>query len=231
VAGKITAIRVQKRNPNRANVFVDDEFAFGVQMIEAAKLSKGQYLTDEDIASLQQADQVAQAHESALRFLSYRPRSTAEVSRNLQQKGFSEATVQVVLRRLSRAELVDDEAFAEYWIRNRERFRPRGNYALRQELRQKGVSDSIIETSLEGVDEMQNAYQAATQRVDRWTRSQKLSEWDELTLRRKLTGYLRRRGFGYGIVQEVWERIRKEHLDGEPDFDEREDAAIWDKEA
>ena len=44
MAGRITAIRVQKHNDKRANVFIDDEFAFGLDLIEAAKLSKGQYL-------------------------------------------------------------------------------------------------------------------------------------------------------------------------------------------
>jgi len=83
MAGRITAIRVQKRNRKRANVFIEGDFAFGLAMIEAAKLSKGQYLSDEEIASLRLADEKERAYELALGFLSYRPRSQAEVARRL----------------------------------------------------------------------------------------------------------------------------------------------------
>jgi len=223
MAGQITAIRVQKHKPGRASVFIDGQFAFGLHTIEAAKLSKGQYLSDGDIAAFQVADEEERAHERALHFLSYRPRSAAEVARRLRQKGFSDAATDAVLGRLARSRLVDDEAFARYWIRNREQFNPRGRYGLRYELRQKGVADSVIDALLEGVDEEGNAYRVATQRLARWERTRNIRRMDSATLRRKLTGHLRRRGFGYAIIQEVWERIKGERLAGELDSEERED--------
>jgi regulatory protein len=129
-----------------------------------------------------------------------------------------------VLDRLLRARLLDDRAFAEYWIRNRERFKPRGRYALRHELRQKGVPSEIVDTLLEEVDEADGAYRAALQRLDRWRRL------DGDALHRKMSGYLQRRGFGYAVIQQVWERILAERVASEPDIEESEDATVWDQD-
>jgi hypothetical protein len=51
----------------------------------------GQHLSDDEARALQEADSVAQAVNSAARFLAYRPRSAAEVRRNLAEKGFPRA--------------------------------------------------------------------------------------------------------------------------------------------
>lgn len=223
MARQITAIQVQKRNPQRANIFLDGEFAFGLALIEAAKLSKGQFLSEEAIAALQVADEEERAYELALGFLSYRPRSQAEVARRLSQKGFAEPSIEAVLDRLSRSGLLDDEAFARYWISNREQFKPRGQFALRYELRQKGIASDIIDTLLDQVDDRQNAYQAALQRLDRWRRL------EPEQARRKLDSYLRRRGFSYETIQGVWERIQAEHIEDTFDIQE-EEHTTWDQE-
>ena len=83
MAKKITALKLQKRNKDRVNVYLDDEFAFGLSRIVAAWLRTGQELTEEKIAELQAQDNVEVALQRALNFLSYRPRSEEEVRRNL----------------------------------------------------------------------------------------------------------------------------------------------------
>jgi regulatory protein len=224
LAGRITAILAQERDPQRANVFVDGQFAFGLQMIEAARLSKGQFLRDEDIAHLLDVDQQERAHEQALHFLSYRPRSQAEVTRHLQRHGFSEPAIQAVSERLSQAGLLDDEAFARYWVSNRDQFRPRGQSALRHELRQKGVADGIVDALLADSDESEKAYRAALERLARWRRAYNAFQAGAATLRRKLTDHLLRRGFGYQVIQQTWERLRAEGL---LDNVEGEDTKPW----
>jgi regulatory protein len=222
MAGRITAIQVQKKNRHRANIFLDDEFAFGLALIEAAKLSKGQYLSDDDISRLRTADEQARAYEFALDFLSYRPRSSAEVARRLCKKEFCASTIAQVVQRLGRAGLIDDEEFARYWIDNREQFRPRGKRALRYELRRKGISNQVIDNLLQGIDEEENAYRAAAPQLARW------QHLDPTTFRRKLTSYLQRRGFNYDVISQVWERIQSEQ--GPLGLDKREDIDVWDQE-
>ena len=205
MAGKITALVAQKRNKERVNVYIDGEFAFGLALIEALKLHKGQTLTDEEIDRLKALDEVEVAHERALNLLSYRPRSTDEVRRKLQESTkFSENAVDKALEKLERAGLLDDEAFARYWVENRERFSPRSARALRHELRQKGVSDRVVEDAVTSLDEEDAAYRAAQAKLSRYANA----EEDEF--RKKLGGYLSRRGFSYGTVRDVLDRIWNE---------------------
>ncbi len=103
------------------------------------QLRKGQQLSPAQIGVLQEEGVEDLAYQKALNYLAARPRSVAEVDGYLQRKGYLETTIQIVLERLQAHQYLDDDAFARFWIDNRNRFRPRGTPALRQELRQKGL--------------------------------------------------------------------------------------------
>jgi regulatory protein len=197
--GTITALVAQKKNPDRINVYLDGRFAFGLAAIEAVRLRRGQVLTDGDIERLQAADDVEKAREQALRFLSNRPRSAWEVRQNLLKAGYGDATIDRVLERLRSVALVDDAAFARYWIENRTQFKPRGERALRQELRRKGVDREVIDAALEegGQADDQAAIQAALAKADRYR------QLPRPEFAQKLGAYLARRGFDYETVREA----------------------------
>jgi len=170
---------------------------------------------------LQAADDVEKAREKALRFLSNRPRSEWEVRQNLLKGGYGDATSDRVLERLRSVALVDDAAFVRYWIDNRAQFRPKGEVALRQELRRKGVDREVIDAALaerEQADD-QAAIQAALAKADRYR------QLPRPEFAQKLGAYLARRGFDYATVREAvqaaWQAI---HAD-EPTthFDEFEE--------
>lgn len=210
MARTITALRFQKRNKDRVNVYIDGQFAFGLTAIEAAHLRVGQTLSDDDVARLQRKDQVERAYERALNFLSYRPRSEAEVRRNLRKKNVEPEAIETVVERLTRAGLLNDQEFARYWVANRLQFNPRGVPALRQELRQKGVPASIIADALADFDEETAARKAAE------ARARRLAHLEEGDFRRRLGAYLARRGFSYAVVgplvEEMAEAARCEAL-------------------
>ena len=86
---------------------------------------------------------------------------------HLQRKAFDEETIEQVLAYLNGLELLDDVAFAQYWVEQRETFRPRSRYALGQELRQKGISREIVAAALEEVDETAAARRAAEKQANR----------------------------------------------------------------
>lgn len=195
MAGTITALRLQKRNKDRVNVYLDGRFAFGLAAIAAANLRVGQTLSDEEIARLQEKDDVERAYEHALNFLSYRPRSEAEVRRNLREKSTEDEVTEAVIERLTRAGLLDDHEFARYWIENRREFSPRGVRALRYELRQKGVPDSVIAEALAGLDDEASARQAAE------SAARRLAHLEPADFCRRLEAYLMRRGFSYAVIE------------------------------
>jgi len=205
MAGTITALQAQKKNKERVNVYIDGRFAFGLAAIEAVRLRHGQKLSDEEIATLQERDETHQAHEAALRYLDYRPRSVDEIRRHLKGKSVEPDVIDEIVERLAQAGLLDDRAFARYWLENRNDFRPRGERALRMELRQKGVPDDIIDEVLaEGLSEDKAAYQAAL------TQARKIRTTDPREFRRKLEAHLVRRGFSYDSAREATARAWNE---------------------
>lgn len=206
MAKKITGLKVQQKNHQRVNVYLDGEFSFGLTRILAAWLYVGQELSDEKIAQLQDEDSSEMAYQRALHFLSYRPRSTSEVRKYLVGHQVQEEKIEAVLDRLKNNGLLDDNHFAETWVENRSEFRPRSRRALAYELRMHGLDDQIIQETLENVDEEELAYQAALKK----SRNLENLDWQEF--RSKLSGFLARRGFGYDIIQPVVNRIWNEQL-------------------
>ncbi len=200
----ITALQAQKRNRKRINVHLDGEFAFGLAATQATQLRVGQQLEDAEIQTLQSHDGRESAYQRALHLLSYRPRSEREIRRNLEAKGFDDIAIDHSLERLRETDLVDDVAFAHYWIEQRQLFRPRGAAMLRYELGQKGVERDIIAAALENIDEETLAYQAARRQAAR------LCHLPQKDFNRRLGSYLARRGFPYSIVREIADRLRDE---------------------
>jgi regulatory protein len=194
VAGCISDIKLQKRSGNRVNVFLDGEYVFSLGLVAAASLSPGDTLSDEEIERLQLFDAVETQYDRTLKFLAYRPRSSAEVTRYLRRKGVSNQVSELVLDRLAAAELVDDLAFAQYWVENRETFKPRGRRLLRQELRQKGIDEGLTDEVLADLDEEGSAHAAALQRASRY------AHLEDEAFREKMYGFLRRRGFDYEVI-------------------------------
>jgi regulatory protein len=215
MAGAITSLRLQKRNKERVNVYLDDEYAFALPINEALKLQKGQHLDDQEIAQLQTIDLEAKAYDRALRFLTTRPRSEWEIHQNLKRyqprKGetLDEPQIEMVIARLKERGYVDDYAFAAYWVEQRNRFKPMAPQALRYELRLKGIDSKIADEIIEqATDPTVAALEAARQRGYRW---QALSEEE---FQKKMTAFLKRRGFHWEIirdvVQQVWDEQKQQ---------------------
>ena len=212
---KITAIEPQKRDPNRVNVHLDGNYAFGLARITAAWLKVGQELGEDKIASLQVQDDRERAYQQAMLFLSYRPRSESEIRQNLNKHEFSQDVIEQTLERLRESRLADDGQFARAWVENRNTFRPRSRRALQIELRQKGLSDEATQSALESLDEEALAYAAGLKKALRLPSE----EWSEF--RKKLSGHLARRGFPHAVVASVVSRIWNEmHTEQKSDYEE-----------
>jgi regulatory protein len=201
---KITALVAQKKNPNRVNIYLDGEFAFGVARITAAWLKNGDELSDEKIAKLLNDDTREWAYQQALLYLSYRARSEKEIRQNLRKHEVSDEVIEETLQRLRGAGFANDVEFAQAWVENRNIFRPRSKRALTVELRQKGLDDEAIQASISNIDEEALAYAAALKRAPRF----KDLEWVEF--RKKLSEFLARRGFSYSVVAPIVSKIWNE---------------------
>ncbi len=207
LSGRITALKVQKRNPQRVNIYLDGVFVFGLARITAAWLQVGQELSDEKIAELLSADGSEVAFQKALRFLENRPRAEAEVRRRLREHKIPDEVIDPVIERLRRGGLIDDARFAKEWVENRSTFRPRGRRALAMEMRQRGLPGETIQEAITDVDEDALALQAARKQA------RKLQDLEWLDFRRKLSSFLARRGFSYAtiapVVTQTWTELEK----------------------
>lgn len=221
---EITALKAQKKNPNRISVYLDGEYAFGLARIVAAWLRIGQRLSEADLNRLKQQDTLEVAYQKSLHFLGYRPRSEAEIQRKLSEQGFEEGVVNGTIQRLKENGFLGDEQFARDWVENRTTFRPRSKRVLAMELRQKGVDEEAIQRALaETGDEDNLAYQTAIKYAHR------LASVDWETFRKRLGAYLMRRGFSYGtiapILRQVWDET---HSSAESaNLTRDEDEELW----
>lgn len=213
---KITAIEGQKRTPNRVNIHLDGEFAFGLARIVAAWLRVGQELSDEKIEQLIAEDARERAFQQAILFLSYRARSEAEIRQNLRKHEIPEAVIEQTLERLRGDGLANDDQFAQAWVENRNTFRPRSRRMMAMELKQKGLDDEAIQSAVENVDDEASAYEVARKRAARL----KGLEW--IDFRRKLSDFLARRGYSYSVIAPVVTRIWNETHADEHTFEEED---------
>jgi len=203
---KITAIRAGRKQGKRANVFLDGGFAFSLEAEVAIRegLQVGQELSANQIEALARSDCFHRCLNTAAHYLGYRPRSEFELRERLQRRGFDGDSVEAVLAKLKEQRLVDDMAFAQFWRDNRQSFSPRSQWLTKLELRRKGVAADIIDQVVDTVDNADSAYRAAL------NKARSLSPSDYQSFRRRLGEYLKRRGFGYGVINHTVEQIWQE---------------------
>jgi len=194
----ITAIKVQKRNPERVNIDLDGDFAFGLSRITAAWLKIGDRLTQERIDALQREDAIEFAYQRALLLLGYRARSEQELRRKLIEKNFSTEQVDQVVRKLKQANLIHDGSFARAWVENRNNSHPRSQRLMRYELQRKGVAEEDIQRAIKtSAPDQELALRAAENYYRR------LTGYDFKVFRNRLSGFLARRGFSYEVIAPV----------------------------
>lgn len=208
---QITAIEPQKKRKNRFNIYLDGQFAFGVDENALVKnrLKVGERLNNNQVENLIKETTLGKLTDLALRFLSYRQRSEKEIkvylTRKIAQKENIKAKdavqspqVSAVLAKLKKYSYINDIEFAKWWITSRIKSRPMGRYLLKQELRRKGISPQIIESLLTRVpSERKLAINLIEKKIEKWP---KLSPPQ---FKKKVYAYLLSRGFGWDVVKET----------------------------
>jgi regulatory protein len=139
------------------------------------------------------------AYDAALRYLANRPRSVLEIRRHLIKKHFDERESAEAIERLRELGHADDQTFVRYWLEQRGRFRPKGEFALKSELRAKGVDSRLIDQILgeSERDETASARAALATRLSRWR------ALDDAERKTKAQAFLRQRGFSFDVIEEV----------------------------
>ncbi|GGK64427.1 regulatory protein RecX [Ornithinimicrobium pekingense] len=153
-------------------------------------------------------DPAAVARRIVLRQLAMGPRTRRQLEDKLRDRGCEADVARTVLDRMTEVGLVDDEAFAEMFVRSRQETKGLAAGALRHELRTKGVPDEVVDAALEEIDPEREKEQARAL-VARRLRTMRGLDRDTQT--RRLAGFLARKGYGsavsYQVVREALDEL------------------------
>jgi regulatory protein len=195
--GKITRIEQQKKKKNRVNIYIDGAFSLGLYKDTVIKfhLYENKEITSDEVSLIKDFEATTDAKEKARNYISYRERSEKEIKDYLKNKGIKEEVSKKILSDFKKASLIDDHRFAAMWIKDRNKNNPKGNFALKMELKNKGIEEAEIEDLLKCVDEKQNAQKALEKAFRKYGKKK--------TSKKKILEYLKRRGFEIQTALEV----------------------------
>jgi regulatory protein len=203
----ITKILKVRRSRNMYEVFIDDKSAFRVSEATLTKsgLFTGKSVDERDVEQIVQADTRDRAQQIAVNLISYRPRSTREITDKLTHKGFSHEISLLVIAKLLELNLLDDVTFARMFVRDKLRGKPMGKAMLRRKLLEKGIafqlSESVLKEYVTDEQEQEAATTLATRKL-KLSRS-RLSALDTATRQKRLIDYLLSRGFSREIANKT----------------------------
>lgn len=202
----ITAIETPPGEPDVVDIHVDGALRVRLpsELFWSSGLRVGEPITPRRLAELERDAVHWAARQSALHLLAYRPRTRMELRRRLLRKSFSEDAVDACVEWLAERGWIDDEAFAEGYVRDRVRLKPRGPARLTQELRARGVeADTAREVIRDVLDQEEvSEIELAREAAKGW----RAREGEPLRKSRaRLYAFLGRRGFGGEALRAVLE--------------------------
>ena len=201
---KITDIEPQRKK-DRVNIYIDNQFAFGLSLDlkYSYDLKIDMEIDDSFIENVLKEEEARKAINAALNFLSYRQRSEKEIKQKLKEKGYEEGYIERAISYCTEQGLVDDEAFAISYIKDKQNLNNLGQYRIKRELILKGISEDIIDTVLiEDIDEeYERALEIATKKYSSY------KDDDKNKIYRKLGGFLQRKGYSFDIVNKILKEL------------------------
>lgn len=205
---KITGIEIQKRNKNRVNLYVDNEYLLSLQaeLVYKYNLSKNQEIDEEKLLEIARADDYEKAKNKALNSLSKVEKSEKKIIEKLSAD-FDEEVIEEVVEFLKKHELVDDERFAEMIVSNDLNFKRVGKNRIKQNLYTKGIKREYIESAISDIDsdvELENAIYLAKKRLPR------IKDKDINKVKNKLYQHLSYKGFSYDIIKSAIREVLEE---------------------
>jgi regulatory protein len=191
---KITKVAPAVKTAGRYNVFVDEKFAFSLDEAQLVKvgLKKGDEIDEEKLVELKTESDFGKNYIRAVDLVSRRLRSEREIRDYAFRKQWTKENVEKVVERLYERGYLNDEKFAENFVRSRANLRNYSARKMKLELRKKGIESNIIEKVLAETDEYDE--QTALKNLI----AKKRGHYDD---QQKLVAYLARQGFSYDAIK------------------------------
>ena len=206
----ITKLEVQKKNSKRCSVFINEEFAFGIDIdaIGMYDIQKGNQYTQEEYEELLKALQYEKAKFAALRYVGYSPRTIKETTEKLHTFEYDEIIITKTIEFLKSYGYLDDIEYANNFIRNRIKQKRQGRHKIIYDLIHRGISKDVSSPILEGYEEEE--YEGALYLYYKKTKGKELLDSKE---KAKITRYLQGRGYPFDIIRAAMEEGGQECQD------------------
>ncbi len=205
----ITIVKVVQQNNSYFLLVLSnqEEIIVHEDILVRYRLLAGKEIDPSILQELDTEGEIHQGYANALNFISYRPRSILEVKEYLKRKEVSAEYFEEIIRRLLEKGYLDDALFAQKWVANRQLLKPKGKYALRAELREKGISTEIIDNVLASIDEedeREQAIQVARKKMRQW----RGKTWHEV--QPKILRFLTYKGYGMDAIFKILPQLKAE---------------------
>ena len=215
---KITKIEYQKNNKNRVNIYLDDSFAFGIDINIMVKysLSKNMELKEDFIEEILMAEEEINVYNYALSVLSRTFKSEKQLRDKLNEKGYDGQFVDNTIIKLKEKKYLDDERYSEILINNKINISKYGKRRVREALYHKGINREIIDEKLSCIsedDELERALSLGSKKL-------RTIKKDDERRSVKLSNYLVNKGFEFSTVKKAVVTLLKQEC---YDFDDLED--------
>lgn len=207
----ITDIQIQKRNKSRANIYLDGEFAFALEMLTVMKLGL-KIGKDVDVDTIKTAvfdSETSVAFGKAVDYLARAMKTTKQVRDYLTKKGYSDNVTNCVIEKLQGYKYLDDQAYARMYVEQSKTHK--GERRIKQELLNKGISHNDVDDQVQ-VD-ADDQLTSATSLAQKYLKNKQR----DIKTMQKLQRFLLYRGFDFDVVNTV---IRTFKTDDSNDFDD-----------
>lgn len=215
---KITKIEYQKKNKDRVSIYLDDEYAFGVDLNVLIKysLSKNMELEDDFIREILEAEEEVSAYNYAISILARTPKSEKQLKQKMRDKGYDLIFIEKAIKKLQGKKYIDDERYCEMFINDKINISKYGKRKIKQALYEKGIDRDIIEDKLSKVtneEETKRAYMIGAKKL------RTIKEEDIRKKTMKLSNYLVNKGFEYSAVKKAVSKLLDNKFDEYDEFD------------
>lgn len=202
----ISKIEVQKRNKERVNIYIDEEYAFSLsaELVYKEGLKAKQDIDIDHLSKIAKEESYLKCKNSALRIVEKTYKSQKEIRDKLILKGYDKDIVEKTIDFLMEYSFINDESYTKMYVKDK--IKNQGHNKIKYNLIKKGINEDVIKAELSFVDEdseREVAYSLAQKKYNILSKR----EDDKYKLSQKLYRFLISKGYGYDIVSEVVKKV------------------------
>ncbi len=210
----ITDIEPQKKDENRSSVYIDNEFAFGASNVDILfyKLKINEEISQEKLDLILENLVYVKARDKAFKFLGFKARTQKELYNKLLEKEFSEEVSQKIVEEMKSYKYIDDEVYAQNFLKEKMNYKGIGTSRIKFELSQKGISREIIDGLFDESQYYEEQLEKVKELIETKTRRIDLENITDKE-KKKVYDFLLRRGYNYNIINEAFKEIFSIYID------------------